>query len=347
MSDSKVRRPDAGTGTRTGVRTRADGTAVVGYARPDGAGGSLASLTRQLRAAGCTLVRTDEHRGRQDDLPGLRDCLAALRPGDVLVVTSLDQLGRTRPELIGAVERVRRSGAGLRSLREDLDTTGPGGAAIFRVFQSLADFGRSAISAGTSDGLAAARARGTRLGRPPALTPGQLREVRDLLLRPENTVAGIARQLGVSRSTLYKYLPDVMHASAQGQPAVMLGEDAGRHGRAVPAATAHFAPYQARPGRPAIVIDDLADLRGPTEGSVKLPLRLFWTLPDHRFDLDDPDMRRWYYQTVLREANRAEELTTYLDRDTLVALWPDLALPRGVRRAWEEYHPALRATVSV
>jgi hypothetical protein len=127
----------------------------------------------------------------------------------------------------------------------------------------------------------------------------------------------------------------------------VLGEEAGRHGRAVPAAAAHFAPYQARPGRPAIVIDDLADLRGPTEGSVKLPLRLFWSLPDHRFDLDDPDMRRWYYQTVLREANRAEELTTYLDGDTLVTLWPDLALPRGVRRAWEEYHPALRAAVSV
>jgi DNA invertase Pin-like site-specific DNA recombinase len=327
--------------------TRRQARQLVGYARTDGEGPAAAVLTRRLREAGCTLVHTDERPGRQDDLPGLRSCLAGLRPGDVLVVASLDQLGRTRQELIAAVEQVRRSGAGLRSLGEDLDTTGPGGAAIFRVFQGLADFGRAAISAGTADGLAAARARGTRLGRPPALTSEQLREVRDLLLRPENTVAGIARQLGVSRSTLYKYLPDVMHTNAQGQPAVVLGEEAGRHGRAVPAAAAHFAPYQARPGRPAIVIDDLADLRGPTEGSVKLPLRLFWSLPDHRFDLDDPDMRRWYYQTVLREANRAEELTTYLDGDTLVTLWPDLALPRGVRRAWEEYHPALRATVSV
>ena len=340
MSDTRVRKP----GTRTGTRTQAGGTAVVGYARPDGADGSLAAATRQLREAGCALVRTDEHRGRRGDLPGLRDCLAALRPGDVLVVTSLDQLGRTRPELIGAVEQVRRGGAGLRSLREDLDTTGPGGAAIFRVFQSLADFGRSAISAGTSDGLAAARARGSRLGRPPALTPEQLREVRDLLLRPENTVAGIARQLGVSRSTLYKYLPDVMHAGAAGEPAVEFGDGPGQHGRAVPAAAAHVAPYQARPGRRVLVIDDLGDLRGPAEGSVELPLRMFW-YPNRVFNLDEPGMLRWLYQTVLREASQPDDLTRYLNGGTLVTLWRDLRLPKGVRRAWEEHHSSLRALV--
>ena len=55
---------------------------------------------------------------------------------------------------------MRRRGAGLRSLREGLDTTAPGGEAIFRVFAGLADFGRATISAGTSDGLAAARAPG-------------------------------------------------------------------------------------------------------------------------------------------------------------------------------------------
>jgi hypothetical protein len=138
-----------------------------------------------------------------------------------------------------------------------------------------------------------------------------------------------------------------MHAGAAGGPVVELGEEPGRHGRAVPTAVAHVAPYQARPGRRAIVIDDLADLRGPTEGTVKLPLRLFWSLPDHHFDLDDPDKRRWYYETVLREASRPEDLTTYLDADTLFSLWSDLYLPRGVRRGWEESHPSLRATVSV
>jgi hypothetical protein len=100
--------------------------------------------------------------------------------------------------------------------------------------------------------------------------------------------------------------------------------------------------YQARPGRRVIVVTDLASLRGPVSGTVELPLRLYWSSPDHTFDLDKPFMRRWFYQTVLREAARPEDLTSYLDRDTLIVLWPELFLPKGVRRAWEEHHPVLR-----
>jgi hypothetical protein len=103
------------------------------------------------------------------------------------------------------------------------------------------------------------------------------------------------------------------------------------------------ARYQSRPGRRAVVVASLADLRGPTEGSVELPLWLFWSCPGHTFDLGDQDMRRWLYQTVLREAGRPEDLTAYLDGDTLIALWPDLYLPKGVRQAWEDAHPVLRA----
>ena len=110
---------------------------------------------------------------------------------------------------------------------------------------------------------------------------------------------------------------------------------------AVPAASTQ-APYQARPGRGVLVAGDLADLRGPVSGMVELPLWLFW-YPDRTFDLDDPATLRWMYQTVLREASRPGDLTEYLNGDTLVALWPDLFLPRGVRQAWEERYPVLRA----
>jgi DNA invertase Pin-like site-specific DNA recombinase len=63
--------------------------------------------------------------------------------------------------------------------------------------------GNELIVEGTREGLDAARARGTRLGRPPAMTPEQIRHARDLLTRPENTVASIARLLGVSRNTIW------------------------------------------------------------------------------------------------------------------------------------------------
>ena len=114
-------------------------------------------------------------------------------------------------------------------------------------------------------------------------------------------------------------------------------------GRAVPGR----ARYQARPGRPALVVPDLADLQGPDAGIVELPLWLFWSRPDRTFDLNEPEMRKWMYEIVLREAGSVEDLTTYLDRDTLIALWPRLYLPKGVRRAWEDRHPALRSEVAV
>jgi DNA invertase Pin-like site-specific DNA recombinase len=80
---------------------------------------------------------------------------------------------------------------------------------VFDVFGALGDFLRELLVEGTRDGLAAARARGQRLGRPPALTPEQVHQARTMLARPENSVASIARMLGVSRSTLYKHVPEL------------------------------------------------------------------------------------------------------------------------------------------
>ena len=108
------------------------------------------------------------------------------------------------------------------------------------------------------------------------------------------------------------------------------------------------ARYQSRPGRHAVVAASLADLTGPTEGTVELPLWLFWSSPDRVFDLRQTFMLRAMYETVLGEARRPEDLTAYLDGETLIALWPDLFLPKGVRQAWEDLHPVLRgAAVTV
>ncbi|WP_018588760.1 hypothetical protein [Salinispora arenicola] len=97
----------------------------------------------------------------------------------------------------------------------------------------------------------------------------------------------------------------------------------------------------ARPGRPALVLSDLADLRGPTCGEVELPLRLAWS-PPTRFDLDNRDDLRWMYEIVLREAIHEKELQSFLHDRILMDAWPTLNLPRGVRQAWEARHPQLR-----
>jgi hypothetical protein len=101
------------------------------------------------------------------------------------------------------------------------------------------------------------------------------------------------------------------------------------------------ARHKSRPGRWAVVAASLADLQGPTHSTVELPIWLFW-YPDRTFDLDEPGMLRWMYQVVLREASSTEDLA-YLNGDLLIALWPDLFLPKGVRQAWEDQHPELHA----
>ena len=74
--------------------------------------------------------------------------------------------------------------------------------------------------------LDAARARGQRLGRPPALTPDQVRHARHLLTEPANTVTSIVKLLGVSRCTLYKHIPELATGPA------MLGDGAAAGGTA-------------------------------------------------------------------------------------------------------------------
>ncbi|MDH3038949.1 recombinase family protein [Streptomyces sp. TRM75561] len=100
----------------------------------------------------------------------------------------------------GAVcSRSRERGVGFRSLHEALGTTTPGGRRVFHVFAALAEFIRELIVQGTHEGLAEARARGERIGRPPAMNAEQIRHTRALLAQPENTITSIAKLLGVSR----------------------------------------------------------------------------------------------------------------------------------------------------
>ena len=187
---------------RTGV--------LVGYGRVSTREQNLARQEAALTAAGCARCFFDKASGKNTDRPELTKAFDYLRPGDVLTVVSLDRLGRSLEDLIGIVGRLNRDGIGFNSLHEKLDTTTPGGMFVFHVFAALAEFVRTIIVANTNEGLAAARARGQRLGRPPAMTPEKVAYARQLFDEPDRTVASIARLLGVSRSTLYKAMPELV-----------------------------------------------------------------------------------------------------------------------------------------
>ncbi|MGR3939085.1 recombinase family protein [Streptomyces sp. BRA346] len=183
--------------------------ARVGYARVSTKGQLLDRQIAALTEANCVRVFADKKSGKNAEREELWQCLDYLRPGDTLVVPSLDRLGRSIQDLISIVSGLRKRDIGFQSLHEALDTTTPGGRLVFHVFAALAEFIRELIVLGTHEGLEAARARGERIGRPPAMTEEQIRHARALLTDPENTITSIAKLLGVSRTTVYKYVPEL------------------------------------------------------------------------------------------------------------------------------------------
>ena len=109
------------------------------------------------------------------------------------------------------------------SVHENLDTTTPGGRLVFHVFAALAEFVREIIVQNTNEGLAAARACGRTGGRPTVVNPDLLRQARDLLPNPANSLDSIAKLPGISVGTLYNHIPELRELRASRVPAQLDG----------------------------------------------------------------------------------------------------------------------------
>ncbi len=177
----------------------------IGYARVSKDEQSLDLQRDALIQAGCETIYEEKTSGAKHDRYELQSCLKALRPGDTLVVWRLDRLGRSLSDLVRIVSDLECRGVGFESLSERIETSSAAGKLVFHVFAALAEFERSLIRERTRAGLAAARARGKKGGRKPALTPQQVREIRALMRDPAIPITTIAKRYGVSRTTIYKY----------------------------------------------------------------------------------------------------------------------------------------------
>src|SRR5437764_4879442 len=181
----------------------------IGYARISTGEQTLALQEDALKAAGCERLLTDTASGAKTERPGLAKALEQLRSGDTLVVWRLDRLGRSLRHLIDTLLALDQRGVGFKSLTESIDTTTPGGKLIFHVFGALAEFERDLIRERTNAGLAAARARGRTGGRPKAFgNPKKLAMAKTLFADTKRSIPEICQTLGVSRSTLYRYLAE-------------------------------------------------------------------------------------------------------------------------------------------
>lgn len=179
----------------------------IGYARVSTEEQNLDLQLHALKAAGCTTIYDDFGvSGAERKRPGLQKALVRLRKGDVLVVWKLDRLGRSLHHLVDTIDRLRDRGVGFRSLQEQIDTTSAGGRFYCHMLAALAEFERELISERTRAGMASAKRRGVRIGRPGKIAPEMLERARRMLVTRQKTKAEIAALLGVHASTLYRAL---------------------------------------------------------------------------------------------------------------------------------------------
>ena len=184
----------------------------IGYARVSTEDQHLELQLDALRATGCNRVFTDRISGSHAQRPGLDDALSHAREGDTLVVWKLDRLGRSVKGLVDLVAELEQRKVHFRSLTDGIDTTTPTGRFFFHIMTSLAQMERELIAEQTRAGLAAAKKAGRIGGRKRRMTDSKITAARKLLaegVAPRD----VARDMGVSVPTLYRWLP----ASAQSE----------------------------------------------------------------------------------------------------------------------------------
>ena len=175
---------------------------IIGYARVSTDGQTLDAQQAALTAAGAQRVFAEKISGAVTDRRQLAKAIAALAPGDTLIVTKLDRLARSTRDLLNTLDTIGKAGASFRSLADTwANTTTPHGRLMVTVLGGLAEFERHLILARTEEGRKRAQARGVKFGRKPKLTPHQCREAITRRAAGEALVE-IGRSYNVSHSTI-------------------------------------------------------------------------------------------------------------------------------------------------
>ncbi len=140
--------------------------------------------------------------GGKASRPGLGRALNTLKRGDGLVFLKLDRLGRSVQQLSDRLVRFGNEGIHFCSLAEGIDTTTPGGKLVYHLFAAFAEFQRDMIRENTVLGLAAARERRKRLGRPHALTIEDILNGHALVMQQGVPICEVARRFDVCHATV-------------------------------------------------------------------------------------------------------------------------------------------------
>lgn len=178
---------------------------IRGYARVSTRDQTLALQQDALEKYGCDKIYTDIISGLSVKRPGLDELQASLEAGDTFVVWKLDRVGRSTLHLCSMIDHFLKIGVNFVSLQDNLDLTTATGKFHAQITSAFAELERSLIVERTRAGIDAARARGSRFGRPHATTDDQDQMIFDLR-EIGASVEDIARTMRTSVRTIYRRL---------------------------------------------------------------------------------------------------------------------------------------------
>jgi DNA invertase Pin-like site-specific DNA recombinase len=177
---------------------------TVGYARVSSTGQDLAVQLEKLAA--CDKVFKEKRSGVDIGRPELKRCLEYLREGDTLLVTKLDRLARSAPDLYSIMSQLAEKGVALKVTDDPtIDTSSRTGKLIMGILALIAEFENDIRRERQMDGIAKARERGVKFGRKRELTDAAIAEVK-ALRSAGKTVPDIMREKGLSKSSVYRAL---------------------------------------------------------------------------------------------------------------------------------------------
>lgn len=186
----------------------------VGYVRV-----SSADQNPERQLADINLDRhfIDTASGRDTERPQLQQLLAYVREGDTVVVHSMDRLARNLGDLRTLVDDMTSRGVRIEFIKENLSFTREASALaqlMLNMTGAFAEFERAIIRERQREGIAIAKAKGVYKGRQRALTDEQVVQLRQRTASGEKK-ASLARELGISRETLHRYLRDTAAPAAK------------------------------------------------------------------------------------------------------------------------------------
>lgn len=183
----------------------------IGYARVSSAKQDLSRQLDALASVGITKMFADKRSGATTDRPGLHAALEHARDGDVIVVHTLDRLGRTVRDTLNLMHELKERGVGVRTLADPLriDTSNPDSPMAQLAVLMLALFAemeRTFAAERAAHARAVATANGRRTGRPSVVDAAKLEHA--LMLRERGApMREIVAKTGLARTTLYRHLP--------------------------------------------------------------------------------------------------------------------------------------------